>query len=79
MDRYKKVIKLRILLLSILVIFSVILGIYDVFLTSPEVKESDLFSFQCGSTSALSNYYHSLQRDVTRRKEIEASVQQGKR
>ena len=53
MDRYKKVIKLRILLLSILVIFSVILGIYDVFLTSPEVKESDLFSFQCGSTSAL--------------------------
>ncbi len=52
MDNYKKTIKIRMLLLVILVLFSVAFGIYDVFLVNPEVKESFIFSFQCGAATA---------------------------
>jgi hypothetical protein len=52
MDNFKKVIKTRMLLLDIPVAFAVALGIYDVFLASPKVKDSFIFGFQCGAATA---------------------------
>ena len=52
MDHYKKVIKTRMLLLVIPMVLAVSLGIYDVFLVSPELKDSFIFGFQCGAVTA---------------------------
>ena len=52
MDNYKKTIRTRILLLAIPAVFAVALGIYDVFLVSPMMKESFIFGFQCGAATA---------------------------
>lgn len=53
MEKYKKVIIIRVFLLSILVLLAVGLGIYDVFWAAAEVKASVIFGFQCGVTAAL--------------------------
>ena len=52
MDTYKKTLRTRILLLAIPAVFAVVLGIYDVFLASPKIKESFIFGFQCGAATA---------------------------
>lgn len=53
MEHYKKAIKTRILLLIILVVSAVALGVYDVFLATPETKESFIFGFQCGAAISM--------------------------
>ncbi len=53
MEKYKKIIILRVFLLSVLALFAVGLGIYDVFWATSEVKSSGIFEFQCGITAAL--------------------------
>lgn len=52
MGKFKKKIAARIFLLSMLVVFAMILGIYDVFLASPTVKDSFVFGFQSGAATA---------------------------
>ena len=53
MEKYKKVITVRVFLLEILALLAVALGIYDVFWATAEVKAMEIFEFQCGITSAL--------------------------
>jgi len=53
MDKYKKVLKRRIALLTIPVLLAVGLGIYDVFFASEVIKDSFIFGFQCGASIAL--------------------------
>ncbi len=53
MDKYKKIIIIRVFLLSVLALLAVGLGIYDVFWAAAEVKSSGIFEFQCGITTAL--------------------------
>lgn len=53
MNKYKTSIKIRIILLSTLIVIAVIFGIYDVFWASPEIKESSLFGFQVGIITSL--------------------------
>lgn len=52
MDKFKKSIAARIVLLSFLVAFAVVLGIYDVFLATPKMKDSFVFGFQSGAATA---------------------------
>lgn len=52
-NQYKKIIKMRTLSLSIIIIAAVIFGIYDVFLASPEIKETSIFGFQTGIITSL--------------------------
>lgn len=53
MNNYKKTIKKRILLLAVPIIISVILGIYDVFWASPEIKKTSVYGFQVGIIISL--------------------------
>lgn len=53
MEKYKKVITIRVFLLSILALSAVGLGIYDVFWAAAEVKTRFIFGFQCGVTTGL--------------------------
>ena len=53
MEKYKKSIITRIFLLSVLALFAVGLGIYDMFWETAEIKASEIFEFQCGITTAL--------------------------
>lgn len=53
MEKYKKIMIVRMFLLSILALLAVGLGIYDVFLATAEIKASEIFEFQCGITTAF--------------------------
>lgn len=53
MEKYKKVVIIRLFLLSILALLAVGLGIYDVFWATAEEKASNIFGFQCGGITAL--------------------------
>lgn len=53
MEKFKKTIRIRIILLDILVFAAVCFGVYDVFLAPEEIKNSEIFSFQCGIALAL--------------------------
>ena len=53
MDKYRKVLKRRIILLSVPVLAAVGLGIYDVFFASEVIKTSYIFGFQCGVSLVL--------------------------
>lgn len=53
MEHYRKVVKRRISLLSLLVLVAVGLGVYDVFWATPAITESFIFGFQLGATTAL--------------------------
>lgn len=53
MEKYKKIMIVRMFLLSILALLTVGLGIYDVFLATAEIKASEIFEFQCGITTAF--------------------------
>ncbi len=53
MEKYKKIIIVRVFLLSILALLAVGLGIYDAFWATDEIKASEIFEFQCGVTTAL--------------------------
>lgn len=52
-EKYKKIMIVRMFLLSILALLAVGLGIYDMFLATAEIKASEIFEFQCGITTAL--------------------------
>ncbi len=52
MEVYRSKLKRRILLLSILVLFSAVLGVYDVFFQT-DISKSGIFCFQCGLTTAI--------------------------
>lgn len=53
MDNYKKTLRIRIAILTLPALISVALGIYDVFFASEAVKDSFIFGFQIGFTTAL--------------------------
>lgn len=53
MSDYRKTIKKRIKLLTLPIILSVMLSIYDVFWASSELKESPVFGFQAGIITSL--------------------------
>lgn len=53
MEKYRKILKTRITLLTLPAILAVALGIYDVFFATETIKESLIFGFQCGATTAL--------------------------
>ncbi|NLC96515.1 MAG: hypothetical protein GX675_02970 [Erysipelotrichaceae bacterium] len=53
MDKYKKVLKKRIVLLTALILLVVCIGIYDVFFTTETIKESFIFGFQLGASLAI--------------------------
>lgn len=53
MENYKKVVKSRIWMLSLIVILAVGLAIFDVFWASDEMKESTIYGFQSGVIDAL--------------------------
>ena len=53
MEKYKQVLKIRIVLLTILVLLVLGLGIYDVFFANEATRESFIFSFQCGTSIAV--------------------------
>lgn len=53
METYKKIIIVRMFLLSMMALLAVGLGIYDVFWATAEIKASEIFEFQCGITTAL--------------------------
>ena len=52
MDKFKKSIAARIVLLSILIAFAAVLGIYDVFFATSKMKDSFIFGFQSGAATA---------------------------
>ena len=53
MEKYRKSVIMRITLLSAVVLAAVALGVYDVFFASEAAKESYIFGFQVGATTAL--------------------------
>lgn len=53
MENYRKSIKRRIYLLAAVAIFACCLGIFDVFIAPPEMKESYILGFQTGAITAL--------------------------
>ena len=53
MNNYRKTIKKRTLLLMVPIILSVILGVYDAFWASPEIKETSIYGFQVGIIISL--------------------------
>ena len=53
MEKYKKIIIVRVFLLEILALLAVALGIYDVFWATAKVKSIEVFEFQCGITMGL--------------------------
>ena len=53
MEKYRKTVIIRVILLSALALFAVGLGIYDVFRAADEVRSSEIFAFQCGLRTAL--------------------------
>lgn len=53
MENYRKAIKKRIYLLEAVAVFACCLGIFDVFIASPEIKENHIFGFQAGVIIAL--------------------------
>ena len=53
MDKYRKTLKTRIALLTLPIILTIGLGIYDVFFASEAIKESFIFGFQSGAIVAL--------------------------
>lgn len=53
MRKYKKNLIIRICALSFVVLVAVILGIFDVFFATIEIKTSMVFGFQCGLTLGL--------------------------
>ena len=53
MEKYKQVLKKRIVLLTIPVLIAVVLGIYNVFFASEAARESFAFGFQCGTALVL--------------------------
>lgn len=53
MEKYKKTLKARIGLLTLLALVGVALSIYDVFFTSDNTKNSFVFGFQTGLSVAL--------------------------
>jgi hypothetical protein len=52
MEVYRSKLKRRILLLSVLVLFSSALGVYDVFFQT-DISKDGIFCFQCGLTTAI--------------------------
>jgi len=54
MEAYRKTIKRRIALLSLVIALFVGILLYDQFLTSAALRDSIVFSFQCGFASAAS-------------------------
>ena len=53
METFRKALKTRIVLLMLLAAVTVALGIYDVFFAGADMRESIIFEFQCGVTTAL--------------------------
>lgn len=53
MEKYRKKIKARIILLSILALLSLSIEVANVFWVSEELKEHIVFSFQCGLAAAI--------------------------
>lgn len=53
MDKYKLVLKRRVALLTVPVLLAAALSVYDVFFAGEAVKESFIFGFQSGLTTAL--------------------------
>lgn len=53
MQAYRRVIITRMVLLAALALFAAGLGTYDAFFASDAIREHNVFTFQCGSTSAL--------------------------
>ena len=54
MDKYRKVLKARIALLTLPILLALGLSIYNVFFASEAIKESFIFGFQSGASTALS-------------------------
>lgn len=53
MEKYRKTIIMRIILLSILALFGVGLGLFDIFWAQENLNNTVLFCFQCGFSVAL--------------------------
>lgn len=53
MKAYRKTIKNRINLFSLLILIAAALGVYDTFFASKQIKASPMFNFQLGLTAAL--------------------------
>ncbi|MCM1357775.1 MAG: hypothetical protein NC205_04205 [Prevotella sp.] len=53
MEKYRKNLILRILVLSFVVLLAAGLGIFNVFGTNENIKENVIFSFQCGFITGL--------------------------
>lgn len=47
-EKYKKTLTIRICLLSVLMLFAVLLGIFHTFYLPAKLMTSEIFSFQCG-------------------------------
>ena len=76
MEKYRKTIQRRLVLLTILALFAAGLGIYDVFGAPAAMKESAVFGFQCGvgmglgvlSLVLIVRYRHALRDETALRK-----------
>lgn len=53
MEKYKKIVAIRICFLTIGALFAVGLGIFNVFFATSEIKASEVFGFQCGLAVGL--------------------------
>ena len=53
MEKYRQALNKRISLLTILLLFTVGLSVYDVFFASEATRKSSIFAFQCGGANAL--------------------------
>ena len=53
MEKYKRLLGIRRLLLFVPVLITVGLGIYDVFFATSKMKDTPVFGFQCGAAVAI--------------------------
>lgn len=53
MEKYKKTLKLRMVLLGIMVLLAVGLSVFNVFFATEEMQNSYLFGFQCGAATGF--------------------------